>query len=176
MKTKKRINVLKSEIDLKVGSKKNKCRVCGIYISEKWMLAHIEREHSQMECNSRRSSQGWEEPAMQVCSRTLNVGPSFSENINLLMKKPEKSSGRDIFIITEVPRQNQETLYKIEEVVSFLKEYNGRVVVFDSVLGTLIASMIDPFFTRGRHEDLDVYNISESNVDLPKTTIRNNSK
>ena len=34
---------------------------------------------------------------------------------------------------------------------------------------------IDPIFTRGRHNDLDVYYLAQSYFDLPKRTIRNNS-
>ena len=36
--------------------------------------------------------------------------------------------------------------------------------------------LIDPFFTRGRHNDLDVDYLSQSLFDLPERTIRNNSK
>ena len=35
--------------------------------------------------------------------------------------------------------------------------------------------LIDPFFTRGRHNDLDVYSLSQSYFVLAKRTIRNNS-
>ena len=35
--------------------------------------------------------------------------------------------------------------------------------------------LIDPFFTRGRHNDLDVFYLSQPYFDLPKRTIRNNS-
>ena len=34
--------------------------------------------------------------------------------------------------------------------------------------------LLDPFFTRGRHNDLDVYYLSQSYFDLPERTIRNN--
>ena len=36
-------------------------------------------------------------------------------------------------------------------------------------------SQIDEFFTRGRHEDLDVYYISQSCFALPRQCIRKNS-
>ena len=36
-------------------------------------------------------------------------------------------------------------------------------------------SQIDEFFTRGRHEDLDVYYICQSFFALPRQSIRNNS-
>ena len=35
--------------------------------------------------------------------------------------------------------------------------------------------LLDPFFTRGRHNDSDIYYLSQSSFDLPKRTIRNNS-
>ena len=37
------------------------------------------------------------------------------------------------------------------------------------------SSQIDEFFTRGRHEDLDVFYISQSYFALPRQSIRNNS-
>ena len=43
------------------------------------------------------------------------------------------------------------------------------------MLGSKNSSQIDGFFTRGRHEDLDVYYISQSNFALPRQSIRNNS-
>ena len=43
------------------------------------------------------------------------------------------------------------------------------------MLGAKNSSQIDEFFTRGRHEDLDVYYISQSSFGLPRQSIRNNS-
>ena len=43
------------------------------------------------------------------------------------------------------------------------------------MLGAKNSSQIDEFFTRGRHEDLDVYYISQSLFALPRQSIRNNS-
>ena len=43
------------------------------------------------------------------------------------------------------------------------------------MLGAKNSSQIDEFFTRGRHEDLDVYYISQSFFALPRQSIRNNS-
>ena len=42
------------------------------------------------------------------------------------------------------------------------------------MLGAGNSSQKDEFFTRGRHEDLDVYYISQSYFDLPRQSIRNN--
>ena len=43
------------------------------------------------------------------------------------------------------------------------------------MLGAKNSSQINEFFTRGRHEDLDVYYISQSYFGLQRQNIRNNS-
>ena len=43
------------------------------------------------------------------------------------------------------------------------------------MLGARNSSQIDEFFNKGRHEDLDLYFISQSYFGLPKQSIRNNS-
>ena len=43
------------------------------------------------------------------------------------------------------------------------------------MLGAKNSSQIDEFFTRGRHEDLDVYYISQSYFAFPRQSIRNKS-
>ena len=43
------------------------------------------------------------------------------------------------------------------------------------MLGVRNSSQIDEFFTRGRHEDLNVYYTSQSYFGLPRQSIRNNS-
>ena len=55
-----------------------------------------------------------------------------------------------------------------------IQDFQSCCVVFDDMLDSN-QKLIDPFFTRGRHNDLDVYYLSQSNFDLPKRTIRNNS-
>ena len=49
------------------------------------------------------------------------------------------------------------------------------MVIFDDMLGARNCSQIDEFFTRGRHENLDVYYISQSFFGLPRQSIRNNN-
>ena len=49
-------------------------------------------------------------------------------------------------------------------------------VVFDDMLLSKQESNIDLFFfTRGHHNNIDIYYISHTNFHLPKNTIRNNS-
>ena len=54
------------------------------------------------------------------------------------------------------------------------QDFQNCCVVFDDMLDSN-QKLIDPFFTRGRHNDLDVYYLSQSYFDLPKRTIRNTS-
>ena len=76
-------------------------------------------------------------------------------------------------IITRSP--NQYPNYKTSNEIKPIHKYKGSVVIFDDMLGARNSSQIDEFFTRGRHEDLDVYYISQSYFGLPRQSIRNNS-
>ena len=80
---------------------------------------------------------------------------------------------RPIHIITRSP--NQYTNYKTKNEIKPVDKYKGSVVIFDDMLGARNSSQIDEIFTRGRHEDLDVYYISQSYFGLPRQSIRKNS-
>ena len=126
-------------------------------------------------------------------NRTLIVGPSLCGKTHLLINNlqlfhldnPEKQ----IKIITRSPEQYsnfelgdtglQAELLRCVTVKEHLKDRAKQVfqncfVVFDVMLDSN-QKLIDPFFTRGRHNDLDAYYLSQSYLDLPKRTIRNNS-
>ena len=98
-----------------------------------------------------------------------NVGKTF-----YMLKVLEKiGDQRPIHIITRSP--NQYPNYKTSNEIKPIDKYKGSVVIFDDMLGAKNSSQIDEFFTRGRHEDLDVYYISQSYFGLPRQSIRNNS-
>ena len=91
-----------------------------------------------------------------------------------MLKVLEKiGNKRPIHIITRSP--NQYPNYKTSTDIKPINKYKGSVVIFDDMLGAKNSSQIDEFFTRGRHEDLDVYYISQSYFALPRQSIRNNS-
>ena len=97
-----------------------------------------------------------------------NVGKTF-----YMLKVLEKiGDKRPIHIVTRSPNQNPN--YKTSNGIKPINKYKGSVVIFDDMLGAKISSQIDEFFTRGRHEDLDVYYISQSYFALPRQNIRNN--
>ena len=56
-----------------------------------------------------------------------------------------------------------------------MNEYENSVVVLDDMLLSKQESNINLFFTRGRHNIIDIYYTSQSYFHLTKNTIRNNS-
>ena len=102
------------------------------------------------------------------------IGPSNVGKTYYMLKILEKlGNKRPIHIITR--SANQYPNYKISTDIKPINKYKGSVVIFDDMLGARNSSQIDEFFTRGRHEDLDVYYISQSYFALPRHSIRNNS-
>ena len=86
----------------------------------------------------------------------------------------KKGDQRPIHIITRSP--NQYPNYKTSNEIKPLKnKYKGSVVIFNDMLCARNSSQTDEFFKRGRHENLDVYYISQSYFALPRQSIRNNS-
>ena len=112
-------------------------------------------------------------------NRTLLVGPSFSGKTYLMLKILSRISDRDFYIITKSPpEQYTNSKIKIREIsdeIKPLNEYENGIIVFDDVLGSTNSRFIDQFFIRGRHNNLDIYYLSQFYFDLPKRTIRNNS-
>ena len=112
-------------------------------------------------------------------NRSLLVGPSFSGKTYLMLKILSRIPDRDIYIITKSPpEQYSNSKIKIKEIsdeIKRLNEYENGIVVFDDILGSSNSRFIDQFFIRGRHNNLDIYYLSQSYFDLPKRTIRNNS-
>ena len=112
-------------------------------------------------------------------NRTLLVGPSFLGKTYLMLKILSRLLDRDIYIITKSPpEQYNNSKIKIKEIsdeIKPLNEYENGIIVFDDILGSSNCRFIDQFFIRGRHNNLDIYYLSQSYFDLPKRTIRNNS-
>ena len=117
------------------------------------------------------------------CNRTLIVVPSFCGKTHLLLNKLQlirlDNPEQKIRIITRSPEQYSKIEIEDDSVEEdledrTLQDFQNCCVVFDDMLDTS-QKLIDPFFTRRRHNDLDVYYLSQSYFDLPKRTIRNNS-
>ena len=101
------------------------------------------------------------------------IGPRNVGKTYYMLKMLEKiGSKRPIHIITRSP--NQYPNYKTSTDIKPINKYKGSIVIFDDMLRAKNSSQIDEFFTRGRHEELDVYYISQSYFALPRQSIRNN--
>ena len=98
-----------------------------------------------------------------------NVGKTFY----MLKVIEKKGNQRPIHLITRSP--NQYPNYKKSNEIKPINKYEGSVVIFDDMLGAKNSFQKDEFFTRGRHEDLYVYYISQSYFASPRQSIRNNS-
>ena len=106
--------------------------------------------------------------------RHVIIGPSNVGETYYMLKILEKMDNkRPIHIINRSP--NQYPNYKTSTDIKPINKYKGSIVIFDDMLGARNSCQIDEFFTRGRHEDLDVYYISQSYFGLPRQSIRNNS-
>ena len=107
------------------------------------------------------------------------VGCSFAGKTHLILKILARIPNRDIYIITKSPPdQYSNSKFKIKEISDEIKpvsEYGIGIIVFDDILGSSNSKFIDQYFIRGRHNNLDIYCLSQSYFDLPKRTIRNNS-
>ena len=76
-------------------------------------------------------------------------------------------------MITRSP--NQYPIYKTNAEIKPIEKYTVSVIFFDDMLGARNSSQIDDFYTRGRHEELDVNYISQSYFGLLRQSIRKNS-
>ena len=107
--------------------------------------------------------------------RHVVIGPCNVGKTYYMLKVLEKTGDkRPIHIITRSP--NQYPNYKTSTEIKPINEYKGPIVIFDDMLvarNSSQISQIDEFFTRGRHEDLDVCYISQSYFGLPRQSIRN---
>ena len=103
----------------------------------------------------------------------------FLGKTNLMLKTLSRIPDRDIYISTKTPpEQYTNSKIKIKEIsgeIKPLNEYENGIIVFDDILGSSDSRFIDQFFISGRHNNLDIYYLSQSYFDLPKRTIRNNS-
>ena len=115
--------------------------------------------------NNKINVQHYENHAYVVIG-SRNVGKAYYM-LKLLKKLGNK---RPIHKITR--STNQCPKYKTSTEIKPINKHKESVVMFDQMLGARNSSQIDEFFTRGRHEDLDVYYISQSYLGLPRQIIR----
>ena len=91
--------------------------------------------------------------------------------LNKILLHELENPNREIKILTRSP--NQYPNYETSQEVSTIDDYKDCVVIFDDMLDHN-QKEIHPFFTRGRHENIDVYYLSQRYFELP-LIIRDNS-
>ena len=181
-------------------NKKVKCEFCNKELNKTYLSKHLKRcninhdntnneiiNHNENHDNNNYTNNiitnDDTDNNYNICNRTLIVGPSFCGKTHLLLNKLQlirlDNPEQKICIITRSPEQYNKI--EIEDVSveedlgdKSIQDFQNCCVVFDDMLDSN-QKLIDPFFTRGRHNDLDVYYLSQSYFDLPKRTIRNNS-
>ena len=80
-----------------------------------------------------------------------------------------------IFIITKSLNQYPKIKAQTSDEIELLQNHENSTVVFDDMLLSKQESNINLFITRGRHNNIEIYYISQSYFHLPKNTIRNTS-
>ena len=55
-----------------------------------------------------------------------------------------------------------------------LSEYENAIIIFDDILGSSNSRLVDQYFIRGGHDELEIFSLSQSYFGLPKRTMRNN--
>ena len=67
-----------------------------------------------------------------------------------------------IFIVTKSLTQYPNIKPQTSDEIQPIENYDNSTVIFDDMLLSKEASNIDLFFTRGRHNIIDIYYISQS--------------
>ena len=102
------------------------------------------------------------------------IGPGNVGKTYYMLKILEKiGNKKPIHIITRLP--NQYPNYQTSKEIKPMNKYKGGIVIINDMLWALNSSQIDEFFTRGRHELLTVFYISQSFFGSPRQSISNNS-
>ena len=151
-----------------------RCEFCDREFNKTYLTKHMKNIHKTDTNNTTEAD---------ALNRTLIVGPSFCGKTYLLINKLHlfrlDNLEQQIKITTRSPEQYENIQLEdvsVEEDLEdrTIQDFQNCCVVFDDMLDSN-QKLGDPFFTRGRHNDLDVFYLSHSYFDLPKRTIRNNS-
>ena len=93
---------------------------------------------------------------------TLIIGRSgCGKTFWMLSLLKEKNPGV-VYIICKTANQYPSKFHNQSREILPLEDYGNKTIVFDDMLASKEAKDIDAFFTRGRHQNLDIYYISQS--------------
>ena len=163
-------------------NKKMKCELREKFSTRKRLTCDFEREHQPSESKSNNNidvnkksflleKQKHDNNSSVSYENHRNVrnGPSNVGKTYYMLKILEKiGNKRPIHIITRSPNQYAITSIEIKSI----DKNKGPLVNLDDMLGTRNSSQLDELFARGRHENTDVYYISQSYFGLPRQSFR----
>ena len=107
-------------------------------------------------------------------SRILIVGRPECGKTFLMLSVLKDEKLDDFCLICKANTQYPSKNHNQSSELLPLEDYGNETIVFDDMLGSKEAKNIEPFFTRSRHQNLDIYYISQSWYELPRNTFRNN--
>ena len=155
------------------------CVSCNILLNDKNMVKN--RKKCNKCLNNIRSKNKkpiikhvYENNTMIGTDRTLIIGRSGCGKTFLMLSPLKDKNSDDVYIICKTDNQYPSKFHNQSREILPLEEYGNKTIVFVDMLGSKEAKDIDAFFTSGRHQNLDIYYISQSWYDLPKNTFRNN--
>ena len=79
----------------------------------------------------------------------------------------------DVYIVCKTNNQYASKYHNQPSEILPTEDYGNKTIVFDNILGSKEAKISDAFFTRGGHQNLGIYYISQSWYELPKNPNRN---
>ena len=79
----------------------------------------------------------------------------------MLMLLKEKNPN-EVYIFCKTDNQYPSKYCNQSDEILPLKDYGHKTIVFDDILGSKEVKDIDAFFTRGRHQNVDIVYISPS--------------
>ena len=101
------------------------------------------------------------------------IGPRNVGKTYYMLKTLKKiGNQRPIHIKNRSPSQKPN--FTRSDEIEPIDKYKGSVVIFDDILRARNSSQINDFYTRGRHENLEAFCISQSYFGLPRQSFRNN--
>ena len=95
-----------------------------------------------------------------------------------MLKILSRIPDQDIYKTTKSPpEQYSKSKVKIEEIgekIKPLNEYENAIMFLHDVLVSSNSRLVDQFFVKSRHNNLDIQYLSQFHFDFPKRTIRDN--
>ena len=155
------------------------CVSCNVFLNEKNMVKNREKCYKCLNKMRKKSKKPnikhvYENNTMIKTERTLIDGRSGCGKTFLMLSLLKDKNPDYVHIICKTDNQYLSKYYDQSSEILPLENYGNKTIVFDGMLGSKEAKDFDAFFTRGRHQKLDIYYISQSWYELPKNTIRNN--